>query len=240
VPEAVQKATIPPVQVQTTKLAEGIYYLAGGSHHSVAVEFRDFTTLVEAPQNEQRTLAVIEAVYKAIPNKPIRYVVNSHHHFDHLGGIRAAFHEGATIVAHQSNRDFLKQEVLSYAPRTLEPDRLSLYPPTEFAEGYQFETVDTKNTISDGTRTLDVYYVQGNPHAEGMLMAYLPSEKILIEADIYTPPAQDAPMPPMPPAAAVNLYNNIKAYKLDVTTIAPLHGRVVPFGDFLKFVQKTE
>ncbi|MQA28440.1 MAG: MBL fold metallo-hydrolase [Luteitalea sp.] len=240
VPELVQKATVPPVRVESTKLAEGIYYLAGGSHHSVAVEFRDFAVVVEAPQNEQRALAVIEAVYKLIPNKPIRYVVNSHHHFDHLGGIRALFHEGATIVAHRANRDFYKQEVLSYGRWTLEPDRLSLYPPTEFAEGYQLETIDVRGTISDGTRNLDVYYVQGNPHAEGMLMAYLPTEKILIEADIYTPPAAGAQLPASPPPAAVNLYNNVKAYKLDVSTIAPLHGRVVPWGDFLKFVAKPD
>lgn len=239
VPDAVRTATIPPVQVQTSKLAEGVYYVAGGSHHSVAVEFRDFTVLVEAPQDERRTLAVIEAVYKAIPNKPLRYVVNSHHHFDHLGGVRTAFHEGATIVTHRTNRDFYKQEVLTYAPRTLEPDRLSLYPPTEFAEGYQLETIDVKGTISDGARNLDVYYVQGSPHAEGMIMAYLPRERILIEADIFTPPAEGAQMPTTPPPAAVNLYNNIQAYRLDVQTIAPLHGRVVPFGEFLRFVGKT-
>jgi len=238
-PQEVQKATVPPVQVQTTKLAEGVYYLAGGSHHSVAVEFRDFTVLVEAPQNEQRTLAVIEATYKAIPNKPIRYVVNSHHHFDHLGGIRTAFHEGAAIVTHVSNRDFYKQEVLTYAPRMLEPDRLSLHPPTEFAEGYQLETIDMKGTISDGTRNLDIYYVQGSPHAEGMVMAYLPRERILIEADIYTPPAMGAQLPATPPPAAVNLYDNIMAHRLDVQTIAPLHGRVVPFAEFLKFVGKS-
>jgi len=240
VPEAVAKATIPPVRVETQKLAEGIFYLTGGSHHSVAVEFRDFVTVIEAPQNEQRVIAVIDAVHKLFPNKPIRYVVNTHHHFDHLGGLRTLFHEGATVVAHVTNRDFYKQEVLSYAPRTLEPDRLSLYPPTEFAEGYQFETVDIKHTISDGTRNLDLYYVQGSPHAEGMLMAYLPREKILIEADIFTPPAPNATPPATPPASAVNLYNNVKAHKLDITTIAPLHGRVVPWGDFLKFVAKTE
>ncbi len=238
-PQDVQKATVPPVQVQTTKLAEGVYYLAGGSHHSVAVEFRDFSVLVEAPQNQQRVVAVIQALYKAIPNKPIRYVVNSHHHFDHLGGIRTAFHEGATVVAHVSNRDFYKQEVLSYAPWTLEPDLLSLHPPTEFAEGYQLETIDMKGTISDGTRSLDIYYVQGSPHAEGMLMAYLPRERILIEADIYTPPAQGAALPATPPPAAVNLYDNIMAHRLDVQTIAPLHGRVVPFAEFLKFVGKS-
>jgi glyoxylase-like metal-dependent hydrolase (beta-lactamase superfamily II) len=240
VPDAVQKAVAPAVRVETTKLAEGVYYLAGGSHHSVAVEFRDFTAVVESPQDEERALAVIEAVYKAIPNKPIRYVVNSHHHFDHLGGIRTMFHEGATVVTHHSNRDFYKQEVLTYAPRLLQPDRLSLYPPTEFAEGYQLETVTTKGTISDGTRNLDVYYLQGSPHSEGMLMAYLPRERILIEADVYTPPAPGAQPPATPPPAAVNLYENVRAYKLDVQTIAPLHGRVVPWGDFLKFVARTE
>lgn len=239
VPDAARTATIPAVQVQTTKVADGVYYLTGGSHHSVAVEFRDFTTLVEAPQDERRTLAVIEAVYKVIPNKPIRYVVNSHHHFDHLGGIRAAFHEGATIVTHRSNHDFYKQEVLTYAPRTLEPDRLSLYPPTEFAEGYQLETIEMKGTISDGTRNLDVYYLQGSPHAEGMVMAYLPRERMLIEADVYTPPAPDAQMPAMPPPAAVNLYNNVLAYRLDVSTILPLHGRMVPWGDFMRFIGKA-
>ena len=238
VPDAVRTATVPPVRVETTKMAEGVFYLTGGSHHSVAVEFRDFTALVEAPQNEARTLAVIEAVYRAIPDKPIRYVVNSHHHFDHLGGIRTAFHEGATIVTHRSNRDFYKQEVLTYAPWTLQPDRLSLHPPTEFAEGYQLETVEMRGTISDGTRNLDVYYIQGSPHAEGMLMAYLPRERILIEADVYTPPAPDAQMPATPPPAAVNLYDNVIAYRLDVATIAALHGRSVPWSDFLQFVGK--
>jgi glyoxylase-like metal-dependent hydrolase (beta-lactamase superfamily II) len=240
VPAEVQKATVPPVRVESSKLAEGVYYIGGGSHHSVAIEFKDFITVVEAPQDERRVLAVIEEIYKLIPNKPIRYVVNSHHHFDHLGGLRTMFHEGATVVTHVSNRDFYKQEVLTYAPRLLEPDRLSLYPPTEFAEGYQLETVDIKGTISDGTRNLDVYYVQGSPHSEGMVMAYLPRERILMEADLFTPPAAGAQMPATPPPSAVNLYDNIRAYKLDVQTIAPLHGRVVPWGDFLKFVARTE
>jgi hypothetical protein len=96
-----------------------------------------------------------------------------------------------------------------------------------------------KGTISDGTRNLDVYYLQGSPHAEGMVVAYLPREKMLIEADVYTPPAPDAQMPAMPPAAAVNLYNNVLAYKLDVSTILPLHGRMVPWSDFMRFIGKA-
>ena len=240
VPDAVRTAKAPPARVETTRLADGVYYLTGGSHHSVAVEFRDYTVVIEAPLDEERVLAVVEAVYKAIPNKPIRYAVNSHHHFDHLGGVRAMFHEGATIVTHESNRNFYKQEVLSYAPRTVQPDRLSLHPPTEFAEGYQLETVDQKHTISDGTKLMDVYYVQGSPHAEGMLMVYLPQSKLLVQADMYNPPNAGTPAPATAPPAAVNLYDNIKAYNLDVTTMVNLHGRAVPWAEFLTFIGKTQ
>jgi glyoxylase-like metal-dependent hydrolase (beta-lactamase superfamily II) len=239
-PANVRTAVVARPRVMSERLADGVHYLTGGTHHSVAVEFRDFVVLIEAPQNEARALALIETIYRDIPGKPIRYVVNTHHHFDHLGGLRTLFHEGATVVTHHSNRDFYKQEVLSHDPWTLEPDRLSLYPPTEFSEGYQFETVDIKYTITDGTKILDLYYVQGTPHSEGLLMAHLPRERILVEADVYTPPAANAAMPAMPPVASVNLYDNIKAYRLDVGTIAPLHGRAVPWADFLRYVQKTE
>jgi len=238
VPPNVANAAAPAVTVTAQTLAPGVTYLTGGTHHSVAVEFRDYIALVEAPLNQERTLAVFNHVRGMYPNKPIKYVVNSHNHFDHLGGVRTAFHEGAAIITHSSNILFYKNEVLSHEPWTLEPDRLSLYPPTEYDEGYQFEPVDSTYTLSDGQRQLQVLYVQGSPHAEGMVMAYLPAEKILIEADIYTPPAAGAPMPMTPPAAAVNLYDNIKAYKIDVQTIAGLHGRSVPWAEFLRFVQK--
>jgi glyoxylase-like metal-dependent hydrolase (beta-lactamase superfamily II) len=238
VPANVANATVAAPVIQAQTLAPGVTYLMGGTHHSVAVEFRDFIALVEAPLNQDRVLAVFNHVRGMYPNKPIKYVVNSHNHFDHLGGIRTAFHEGAAIITHSTNILFYKNEVLSHEPWTLEPDRLSLYPPTEYDEGYQFEPVDSTYTLSDGQRQLQVLYVQGSPHAEGMVMVYLPQEKILIEADIYTPPAMGAPMPMTPPAAAVNLYDNIKAYKIDVQTVAGLHGRAVPWAEFLRFVQK--
>ena len=238
VPANVANAQPAAVTVTMQTLAPGVTYLTGGTHHSVAVEFNDYIALVEAPLNQARTLAVFNFVRGMYPNKPIKYVVNSHNHFDHLGGIRTAFHEGATIITHRTNHDFYKNEVLSHETWSLEPDRLSLYPPTEYDEGYQFETVDSRYTLSDGTRNLDVLYMQGSPHAEGMVMVYLPKDKILIEADVYTPLAAGAAPPATPPAAAVNLYDNIKAYKLDVTTIAGLHGRAVPWADFLRFVSK--
>jgi glyoxylase-like metal-dependent hydrolase (beta-lactamase superfamily II) len=237
VPVAVQKATIPPVRVESQKLGNGLYFLGGGSHNSVAVEFRDYVAIIEAPLNEERSIAVIEATRKLVPGKPITYVVNTHHHFDHSGGLRAYVHEeGSAIVTYRGNRDFYGQELFSLTnQRTLEPDRLSLYPPEEAAEGYRFETVVERHTLSDGTRTMDIHHIQGLNHVEGMLIAYLPSEKIVIEADMFNPPAAGAP-PAVPTAAAKTFLNNVRRLKLDVSTIVPIHGPVTPWADFLKIV----
>lgn len=234
-PESVQKAAVPPVRVESQKLGDGVYFIGGGSHHSVAVEFRDFVAVVEAPLNEERSLAVIAEVRKLIPNKTIDYVVNTHHHFDHSGGLRTYVHEqGSTIITHRGNRDFYGQEVFSLkAQRTLLPDRLSLYPPEEAAEGYRFETVIEKYTLSDGTRTMDVHNMQGLNHVEGMLIAYLPKEKIVIEADMYNPPAAGAQAPP-PSASAKTFLNNMQRLKLDISTIVPIHGPITPWSDFVK------
>jgi glyoxylase-like metal-dependent hydrolase (beta-lactamase superfamily II) len=236
VPDVV-KAPAPPVRVESQKLADGVWLLGGGSHNSVAVEFRDFTAVVDAPLNEDRSLAVIAEVYKLIPNKPIRYLVNTHHHFDHSGGLRTYVAEGATIVTHQGNREFYEKVLFSPAPRTLQPDRLySLNP--DVVRDAVFETLNQKYVMSDGTRTLDVYPVQGLQHNATMLIAYLPKEKILIDADLYSPPAQGAPPPAAPTPSMVTLAQNIQRLKLDVTQHVPIHGRVGTMDEFAKIVGK--
>jgi len=89
VPDAVRSARAPAVNVTTMQLAPGVWLLGGGSHNSVAVEFRDYITVIEGPLDDDRSNAVIAAAKRVIPNKPIRYLVNTHHHWDHSGGIRA-------------------------------------------------------------------------------------------------------------------------------------------------------
>ena len=235
VPDAVRQATAPPVRVESQKLAEGVWLLAGGSHNSMAVEFRDFVAVVEAPLNEERSLAVIAEVRKLIPSKPIRYVVNTHHHFDHSGGLRTYVAEGATIVTHQRNREFFEKVAFSPAPRPLQPDRLALFPMTP-----TFETVTQKYVLSDGARTMDIYFVQGLDHNANMLLPYLPQEKIVVNADLYSPPTPNAPAPATPSANSLVFYENIKRLKLEVAQIAPIHGRVGTMDEFLKVVGKAE
>ncbi|MDA1315672.1 MAG: MBL fold metallo-hydrolase [Acidobacteria bacterium] len=231
VPAAVRQYKPPAPRVESQELAKGVWLLGGSSHNSVAIEFDKFVAVVEAPLDEERSLVVIEQIVKLVPDKPIRFIVNTHAHYDHLGGLRAYLHIGATVITQQRNRLFYETEILNYVPRTLQPDMMSLYPPTEISEGYTMEDVDEKYVITDRTRSLEMYYVQGlGSHVEGMLMAYLPNEKILIEADLYDPPATK------PTPTNKTLLDNVRQIGLDVETIAPIHGRPVPWSDFLKVV----
>jgi len=162
--------------------------------------------------------------------------VSTHHHWDHLGGVRAYVQqEGVTIILQESNHLYYA-EVLTVKPWTLKPDRLSLFPPEEVAEGYTFEKVGQQYVLTDGTKVMEVYNVQGLAHAKGMLMAYLPKEKIVVEADLFTPPAANASLPATVAPSSRTFYNNVQRLKLGVTTIAPIHGgRVYPWADFARF-----
>jgi glyoxylase-like metal-dependent hydrolase (beta-lactamase superfamily II) len=215
--------------VTVEKMAEGVYLLGGGPANSYLVEFRDFLAVFEAPGSESRSLAVIEAVTKLAPGKPIRWLVSSHPHFDHIGGLRTYLHIGATIVTHMKNVAFLNRDVLSYEPRTVSPDIVARWPPTEVSEGYNYEAVQENYVITDNRRILRVYYVQPLQHAEGMLMAYLPAERIAFQADLFDThePPRAAQLPAMR-----SLATQVARMKLDVETVAPVHGKPVPWRTF--------
>lgn len=227
VPESVRRATF-PVRVESERLADGVFLLAGGTHNSVAVEFRDFIAVFEAPLSEERSLAVIEEIVKLIPDKPIRWLINSHQHFDHIGGLRAYMHIGATIVTHVKNYDFYVRDVLNYAPRTLRPDMVSLWPPTELAEGYYYEAIRENFVVSDGVRNLNVHYVNPLQHVEGMLMAYLPREGLLLEADLVD---TNRPLQSPPTSDQRSFHNAVQKLKLNVSRVVPIHGSPVPWSD---------
>ena len=230
VPDAVREADF-EVVVAPEEIADGVYLMGGSSHNSVAVEFEGFTAIVEAPLSERRSLAVIEEVVRLIPDKPIRFLVNTHQHHDHIGGLRTYMHIGATIVTHRLNYDFYTRDVLNYAPRTLLPDMVSLWPPTELAEGYYYEVFTENYVISDGERNLHLYYVHPLEHADGMTIAFLPDEAILIEADLFD---THVPMPAEATDANRTLANQVKRLGLKVSTIVPIHGRPAAWGDFLR------
>jgi glyoxylase-like metal-dependent hydrolase (beta-lactamase superfamily II) len=230
----VRRATF-PARVEARQLADGVVLMGGATHNSVAIEFSHYVAVVEAPLDEARSLAVIEEVVKRWPDKPIRFLVNTHQHFDHIGGLRTYLHIGATIVTHAKNYDLYNRDVLNYAPRTLEPDMVSRWPPTELTEGYNLETVRENYVITDGTRLLQMFYVQPLRHAEGMLMAYLPRERLLIEADLFDthepPPAAATP-------AARSLVAMVRRLALDPDRVVPIHGEPVAWQEVLNAVER--
>jgi glyoxylase-like metal-dependent hydrolase (beta-lactamase superfamily II) len=209
-----------------------VWYLTGGTHHSVLVEMHDHLVVLEGPQDDARATAVIAEVKKTVPNKPIKYVVNSHHHFAHAGGLGAFVAEGATVITHDVNKAFLEQSLA--APRTVQPDRLAQSGKKAKVEGMQ-----NKYTLSDGRRTVELHLIQGTMHGDGLIMAYLPKEKLLVEADAYTPGPPTAPPPAQPNPLHVNLYDNIERLKLAVDQLLPLHGRKVPLAELQKAIGKT-
>ena len=167
---------------------------------------------------------------KLAPDKPIRWLISSHPHFDHIGGLRTYLHIASTIVTHVHNLEFLNSDVLSYEPRTVEPDIVSKWPPTELSEGYNYEGVQENYVITDNSRILRVYYVQPLQHVTGMLMVYLPAERIAFQADLFDThePPRAAQLPAMR-----SLNNQVQRMNLDVETLAPVHGRPVPWSEFV-------
>src|SRR5712671_6332184 len=238
VPDNVRNA--PPVttaNVVATKLADGVVHLGGGSHNSIAVEFKDYVTVIEAPLDQERSLAVIAEVKKQFPNKPIRYVVNTHNHFDHLGGIRTYVAEGATVITEEKNREFYKNVVLAPQSRTLLPDRLSQRPFAPTGPGQlMLQTYADTYTISDGNQTIELYQVESLNHSDNMTIAYVPKAKLLVSADMGGPPPAGSPVPANIPNNSIVLYHNIKRLKLDVVTHAPIHGPSGPQAEFDRIV----
>jgi glyoxylase-like metal-dependent hydrolase (beta-lactamase superfamily II) len=228
VPEPVRQASSPYAKVTSEKVAEGVWYLTGGTHHSALIEMSDHLILVETPLNDERTLAVLNEV-KTLSPKPVKYVINSHHHFDHAGGVRAAAGEGLTILTHEVNRPFFTRAIGAAA--TVSPDHLAKSSKKGTVEG-----VREKHVLTDGSREVEIHHIAGNSHHDGLLMVYLPKERLLIQADAFTPgPPNAAPATP-PSPFSVNLADNIARLGLNVDQLLPLHGRMVPLAELSRAI----
>ena len=218
-------APAPAPVAASEKLADGVYRIgqnpSAGAYNALAVEFADHIFLFEpGPQNEARAQAIHAEAKKVISNKPIRYGVISHHHFDHTSGLPAAVAEGITIVTHQTNVAFFERALS--APRTLAPDSMSKSGKKLKIEGIAGD----KRVFQDATRTVEVHLIKGLPHADGLLVAWLPKEKILAYADMFNLPTAAAPVPNPPVVGTMVFLENIERLKLDPEKILSVHSLV--------------
>jgi glyoxylase-like metal-dependent hydrolase (beta-lactamase superfamily II) len=207
---------VAPASLPSEKVGDGVFVIPG-RYSAVAVDLGEFMAVIEGPQSEARSLYIIGEARKLIPGKPIRYVINTHAHFDHTAGLRTFAAEGATIVTQAGNVSFFK-DVLN-RPRTLRPDILSRSP-----RPLQFKPVEENATLEGGGREIRLYRLHGLDHSRNMLIAYLPGPKVLVEADAFTPPARARTAPP----ASINPYtvqllDNIGRLGLDVDRLISIH-----------------
>ena len=215
-----------PAKTEPQKIGDGVWFLDGGAPMSVLVEFSDHVVIIEAPQNDERTEATIAAVKQFLPSKPIRYVVNTHQHFDHSGGVRGYVAAGIPIMTHERNKAYWERILKN--PFALEPDRLAKSP-----RAPMIETVGGKRVLSDSTMTLELHHLQGNLHDETLLVAYLPEQKMLVQADAFHPRPGAKPLA-SPPPFTLNLVENIRRLKLDVERVVHLHGGIDPTRGVVK------
>jgi glyoxylase-like metal-dependent hydrolase (beta-lactamase superfamily II) len=216
-------------RVASEKAADGVWFIGGGSHNSVAIEMRDHVILVESPLHDGRAAPVLAEVKRLIPGKPVRYAVNSHLHFDHAGGLRAAAAEGATVVVHQGSKAWYAQALAN--PNRINPDLLA-----KSGKKAKVMGAGDKLVLRDGAREVEIHAIKDSVHAVPFLMVYLPKEKLLVEADAYTPLAPNAAPPSPANANNVNLVQNIERLKLAVERILPLHGRIVPLAELYRAI----
>jgi glyoxylase-like metal-dependent hydrolase (beta-lactamase superfamily II) len=207
-----------------------------GGYRSVAVEMKDHIVLIEAPNNNDTTTAIIAEVHKAIPNKPIKYVVNTHQHDDHSGGLRAAVAEGATIITHSSNKP-LYEKWFTNTRTLLQPDALS-----KSEKKAKFEYIGDKKILKDNVNTIELYHLNNVAHSEDMIVAYLPKIKTVVEADAFNAPAANAPPPQTINGLEKLLASELDRLKIDYTTIIPIHqpnpDREITKADLLKNIGK--
>jgi glyoxylase-like metal-dependent hydrolase (beta-lactamase superfamily II) len=214
-------APVPP-NVTVQQLAKGVWLLGGQSHHSALIEFGDHLMLIDAPQSEARTLAVIAKAKQLVPDKSLSELVLTHHHFDHTAGMRAAIYSGLSVITHAGNKEWVDN--MARRPHTIQQDMLA-----KNVSRLNLNTVDDEREFTDQSMTVMLYHVAGNPHSDTMLMAYIPRDRIVIQVDAFSP----GPGPGGHPYAA-NLLENIQKRNLRVDTIVPLHGVVTPFAELVK------
>jgi len=229
-PENVKSAAVPPnaapIVVTAEPVAKGIWWLAGsGNHRSVVFEFDDHLVLFEVPLNEARSKAVIDKA-RTLSSKPLTHVIVSHHHFDHSGGIRVAVAEGLTVIAHKDAVPFFKD--LLARKHSIVQDELAKNP-----KEFKVEPVDDSLTLKDKSMEVQLYHLKDNPREGTNLFAYVPKDKILVQADLYDSTWTFHHW-------GENVITNIEQVrKLKVDRQVPVHGAIEPYAVMVKKIRSA-
>ncbi|HEV2671795.1 MAG TPA: MBL fold metallo-hydrolase [Gemmatimonadales bacterium] len=211
--------TPPPIVVSLVELAPHVWRAEGGTHHSLIVDQGTRLVVAEAPLSAQRMEALLDTLRSRFPGKPVGLVINTHHHWDHAGGLRTVLAAGVPIVTHARNVSFVRS--IGTARKTIRPDALSR---SGHPSGSTITSVEDSLVVGSGA-TRVVAYRLPSAHVEGLLAVYVPEAKILFQSDVVNA----APTPPA--AGSAELIKFVKARGIAVERVAGGHGVVLPWAD---------
>jgi len=211
--------------LRLNEVAPGVFHVVGGSHNSLLVEMSDHLVMVDAPVNDAQSLWVVNAAQQRFPGKPIRWLVLTHHHMDHAGGMRGILAQGAVLVVGQGTAQHYRKALAS--PMTRNPDMK----PMDFSQVAILEVPDSHVMSDSGGRQVIAYTMPDNPHARGMLMVYVPDAKLGYVTDIWTP---GPPLPDKPNAALMSVVNTVKRAGIEPTRFAGGHGATADYAPLSK------
>jgi glyoxylase-like metal-dependent hydrolase (beta-lactamase superfamily II) len=215
-PDGIKPATPAPTAPPSTKYADNIYTVDAAGYNVLVVGFKDYVFVMEAPNGDATSRQAIAEIKKLFPGKPIRYLAVTHHHDDHAGGFRTYVAEGVTVIGLPGEKTFFEKVMESSF--TIDRDALTLKP-----QPLKWESIEgRKRVLTDGTTTVELIDIGPSPHAEEMLVAYLPNEKLIFQGDLLDRPANNDP--PTINDITVHFSNWLDTAKLDVTRVIAVHG----------------
>lgn len=217
-----------PRELTVEELAKNIYFIenAAQGYNIIFVNNRDGVTILETPQSPQSARDIISTINKTLPRKTIKRAVPTHHHFDHSGGIYGFQEANIGILTTPGNEEFVRE--IGTASRNIGRNNGT-------PENIGVETFTDKRTIGRGSRKIELFNVGPNPHAEEIVVAYLPEIKSLFVADIFSARGEE-----LPPANANQLAfaEKLEALELDIETFIPVHGRKATSVEFWDSVKR--
>jgi glyoxylase-like metal-dependent hydrolase (beta-lactamase superfamily II) len=211
------------------ELAPGVQHVTGGTHHSLLVEMRDHLIVFDAPVGDVQSNWVLQAARARYPSKPVKFLVLTHHHMDHAGGVRAYVGQGSTLVVGKGAADHFRR-VLA-APSTRNPDLPVLRDLTRV----EIIEVADKRVFSDGQREVHAYLLD-NPHAAATLIGYVPAARLGFVTDVWSPGAGPLPNAITPPLAA--LVAGVKKAGIAPLKFAGGHGSTADYAPLAALADK--
>ncbi|HEX8502866.1 MAG TPA: MBL fold metallo-hydrolase [Pyrinomonadaceae bacterium] len=221
----------PPPPIRETRLAEGVYLFESAAN-ALVVEFDAYVLVVEPYIGGRGPKPTINKAREMFPSKPVKYVVVTHYHDDHSGGLRSYIAGGVTVVTTPANQKYFER--MAAGTFTLTPDDQTRAPRKPLFEFVR----DRKRVFTDGKQTLEVIDIGPSPHAEEMLVAYLPKEKLIFQGDLVNLPNSGRYLPSTVNDTTLHFFDWVTKSGLDVARVAAVHGPSTTWDDLRAAVEK--